>query len=74
MKIKLQGKIQRMSRRNDDGLVDLLLVLNGNVENSRSPDAKKATMEATLTVKSLVVNNLQLGSNITVILSDEVVE
>ena len=64
MRIELQGNIRNVVR-NDDGTVTLTLKLNGNVAN-RTGEAKKASLDGTLTIKQVVADELKIGSIVSI--------
>lgn len=68
MRAKLKGKITEMYRTDDS--VRVQLKFDGKAD-SKSVDARKASMTATLLLKTLVADELKLGSTITVLITDE---
>jgi hypothetical protein len=68
MKAELMGKIVS-TVRTDTG-VDVSLEFSGSNDH-KSIDARKTTMKAVLSLKSLVADELKLGSWITVRITDE---
>ena len=71
MKAKYTGKIKSVSK--DDGLTTLLLECSGKVE-TKNINAQTSTMEVAVKLKSLVADELKLGTHLTIHLSDEEVE
>lgn len=71
MKAKYTGKIKSVSK--DGGETTLLLECVDKVD-TRNLNAQTSSMEVAVKLKSLVADELKLGTNLTIHLSDEEVE
>jgi hypothetical protein len=69
MLIKMKSKIANVTRLTNEVVLDLNF--EGQLQDSKLVDAKKATMTARLTLKPVVADQFKLGTTITVLLSDE---
>jgi hypothetical protein len=71
MKAKYTGKIKSVSK--DGGDTTLLLECSGKVD-TKNINAQVSTMEIAVKFRSLVADEIKLGTQLTIHLSDEEVE
>lgn len=68
MKAKLTGKIVSLEKVEGDTL--MVLEVDGKVD-TRNIAAQKTSMHATLTIKSMIADQMKIGALITIAISDE---
>ena len=71
MKVKLSGTIQSFDRDTETGTTRLTILCTKGKVAAVGPSAQDAMLMATLSVKTLVANQMKIGSNITFTISDE---
>lgn len=73
MKAKLNGKITSVT--NADGDATITFESTGKVDRSgtgvMAPDARKTSLNGTVTLKAVVANEIKIGAVITVTITDE---
>jgi len=69
MKAKLTGKI-KATQAMKDGQVNLAITFKGKAD-AKSIDAKEIEVDANITLKQLIANDMKIGSTFTMYITDE---
>lgn len=74
MKAKLSGKIKNLEKDSETGFTRLTISCPKGKTLNVGPAAQEAMLLATLSLKTLVADQLKVGATISFIVSDEEVE